>query len=181
MISRTVIYHLLYTVYLCLKWNDVVQHTRSDQSLDPVGRGDMVDTLCDSKWQASLSSAHLVRVGLSSLVGSFRLSAHHFTCSLCFLLSSRDSCITVLGRRLGRMMWLNHASIQAFTFLLIIIVYEPIKPTSRRDLHCGCEWESVKFLWWESPYTSVTRINVSLLFLFSENRWSSVSMTWEYR
>ena len=39
-------------------------------------RGDMVKTLYDSKRQASLSSGYLVRVGLSSLVHSFKLSGN---------------------------------------------------------------------------------------------------------
>ena len=78
-------------------------------------RGDMIDTSYDSERQAGLSSANLVRVGLSSLVHSFRLSAQHLTCLPRFLPPSRVPCSTVLARLLWREMWPNHASFHLFT------------------------------------------------------------------
>ena len=41
-------------------------------------RGDIADTLCHSEHQANVPFAHLVRIGLSSLVHSFGLSGQHF-------------------------------------------------------------------------------------------------------
>ena len=85
-------------------------------SLTWTRRGDMIDTSYDSERQAGLSSAYLVRVGLSSLVHSFRLYTQHLTCLPRFLPPSRVPCSTVLARLLWREMWPNHAS-----FLLFII------------------------------------------------------------
>ena len=73
----------------------------------------MVDTLYHSERQESLSSVHLFRLGLSSLVHSFSLSAaQYLACRPCFLpLSwSRVPCNTILARSLWRVMWPNHAS-----------------------------------------------------------------------
>ena len=70
----------------------------------------MIDTSYDSERQAGLSSANLVRVGLSSLDHSFRLSAQHLTCLPRFLPPFRVPCSTVLARLLWREMWPNHAS-----------------------------------------------------------------------
>ena len=75
----------------------------------------MIDTSYDSEHQAGLPSANLVRVGLSSLVLSFRLSAQHLTCLPCFLPPSRVPYSTVLARLLWREMWPNHASFLLFT------------------------------------------------------------------
>ena len=113
-------------------------------------RGDMVDTSYDSERQAGLSSANLVRVGLSSLVHSFRLSAQHLTCLPRFLPPSRVPCSTVLARLLWREMWPNHASFLLFTipnrfsccpapllscpFVQICSFYGP----SMRSLTCVC-------------------------------------------
>ena len=69
----------------------------------------MIDTSYDSERQAGLSSANLVRVGLFSLVHSFRFSAQHLTCLPRFLPPSRVPCSTVLARLLWREMWPNHA------------------------------------------------------------------------
>ena len=74
-------------------------------------RGDMIDTSYGSVHQAGLSSANLVRVGLFSLVHSFRLSAQHLTCLPRFLPPSRVPCNTVLAR----LLWPNHASFLLFT------------------------------------------------------------------
>ena len=75
----------------------------------------MIDTSHDSERQAGLSSDNLVRVGLSSLVHSFRLSAEHLTCLPRFLPPSRVPCSTVLVRLLWREVWPNHASFVLFT------------------------------------------------------------------
>ena len=78
-------------------------------------RGDMIDTSYDSERQAGLSSAYLVRVGLSSLVHSFRLSAQRLTYLPRCLPHSRVPCSTVLARLLLREMCPNHASFLLFT------------------------------------------------------------------
>ena len=75
----------------------------------------MIDTSYDSGRQTGLSSVNLVRVGLSSLVHSFRLSAQHLTCLPRFLRPSRVPCSTVLARLLWQEMWPNHASFLLFT------------------------------------------------------------------
>ena len=58
----------------------------------------MVDTLCDSKCQASMSSADLVGVGLAILVNSFKLSDQNFACRPRFLPPSFVPCSTILAR-----------------------------------------------------------------------------------
>ena len=93
----------------------IIHFTHSLSPLTWSRKGDMTDTSYDSQRQASLSSANLVRVGLSSLVHSFRLSAQHLTCLPRFLPPSRVPCSTVSARLLWREMWPNHASFLLFT------------------------------------------------------------------
>ena len=112
----------------------------------------MIDTSYDSERQAGLSSANLVRVGLSSLVHSFRLSAQHLTCLPRFLPPSRNPFSTVLARLLWRQMWQSHASFLLFTipntvtgFLVVLLVplylFVQIRSSygpSMRSLTCVC-------------------------------------------
>ena len=86
---------------------------RSDQSLDWVVIG---KTGWHIERQANLSSIHLVRVGLSSLVHSFWLSTLHFACRWQFLLPCFSvPCSTILVSLLWRVMWPNHTSFLLFT------------------------------------------------------------------
>ena len=80
-------------------------------------RGDMVRTLYDSNCQAGLSSAHLVRIGLSNLVHSSRLCTQSFSCCQHSLPPSRVQCSTILIRLLLWMIWPHHASFLLFNAL----------------------------------------------------------------
>ena len=134
----------------------------------------MIDTSYDSERQAGLSSANLVRVGLSSLVHSFRLSAEHLTCLPRFLPPSTVPCSTVLARLLCREMWPNHAS-----FLLFTIPYR-FSCCPARTFIPLCTNSFVLRSFHEIPYMRLQHLLCrSLLIIFVSRDTSSAIADWK--
>ena len=89
----------------------------------------MVDTLCDSELQASLSTAHLDRVGLSVLVHSLKLYAQHFACR---------PLVFPKAPFLVRLMWQNNANILLLTAPMTFLVGLPLPLLLYAQSHVSC-------------------------------------------
>ena len=113
-------------------------------------RGDMIDTSYDNERQAGLSSANLVRVGLSCLVHSFRLSAQHLTCLPRFLPPSRvpaalswPGCCGEKCCQTMQVFFIFSLSLTGFPVVLLVPLYLFVQicssyGPSMRSLTCVC-------------------------------------------
>ena len=94
----------------------VIPHLTSPHSPDRDGRrGDMRDARWATPRQPLLSSAFLIRVGLSIRVHFLMLSIQLYTCLPRLRPPSRVPWRTVLGKLLWRVTWSNQVSFLLFT------------------------------------------------------------------